>query len=111
MRSGSVASFLVLSFGCSFMSRLCSARSPPGGPPELLETAYLLSLVVGHCTVEMILDICGPEVERDGRCASSRTCSNLEPSSYAMLDDGATASSTKARPRSLARSRQHRPMG
>jgi hypothetical protein len=28
--------------------------------------AYLLSLVDGHCTVEMILDICGPEVERDG---------------------------------------------
>ena len=28
--------------------------------------AYLLSLVDGRCTVEMILDICGPEVERDG---------------------------------------------
>ena len=27
--------------------------------------AYLLSLVDGHCTVEMILDICGPELERD----------------------------------------------
>lgn len=27
--------------------------------------AYHLSLVDGHCTVEMILDICGPELERD----------------------------------------------
>ncbi len=27
--------------------------------------AYLLSLVDGHCTVEMILDICRPELERD----------------------------------------------
>jgi hypothetical protein len=27
--------------------------------------AYLLSLVDGHCTVEMILNICGPELERD----------------------------------------------
>ena len=28
-------------------------------------TAYLLSLVDGHCTVEMLLDICGTELERD----------------------------------------------
>jgi hypothetical protein len=27
--------------------------------------AYLLSLVDGHRTVETILDICGPELERD----------------------------------------------
>lgn len=27
--------------------------------------AYLLSLVDGHCTVELILDICQPELERD----------------------------------------------
>jgi hypothetical protein len=27
--------------------------------------AYLLSLVDGHWTIEMILDICGPELERD----------------------------------------------
>jgi len=27
--------------------------------------AYLLSLVDGRCTVEMILDICAPELERD----------------------------------------------
>jgi len=27
--------------------------------------AYLLSLVDGHCTVETILDICAPELERE----------------------------------------------